>query len=141
MPERKMSSHMKVEMKMEGEKRVFTLKLSRANLNFLLADCPELGCLVGHYHDACFKLFNDINGDARPDSFRAFSDGEYHADIGLPEPPPSPNLPKEEYDRQDRLLEKKMIDAINWGGRIPMELGEQFGNANVGYVEIRVEEA
>jgi hypothetical protein len=122
----------------DGE-RHFVVILSRANINHLLADCPEMDRLEGRAEDgAVFQIFNAPLGGL-PKAFE-FNGNVYHADLGLVGKPPPPNVPKEVYDRLSEIAVQRFIDTVQRSEDIPMEMRTSLGKVNVGFVTLRIEE-
>ncbi len=130
---------MKVNEAMEGRTRIYELVLSRANLNHLLAGCPDVDCLVGTARAGIrFRLFVDPGG-RMPTAFESDIEG-YHAYLGAPVEPLPPDVKDEEFEKLAKKTDENMVNAIRDSGKIPMEMRTSLGTVNVGYVKIRIEE-
>lgn len=120
-------------------KRHFVIILSRANINHLLADCPEMDRLEGRAEDGAeFMIFNAPFGGL-PEKFE-FNGSVYHANLGLVGKPPPPTLPKDAYNRCSEIAAQRFVDAIQRSGDIPMKMRTSLGEVDVGSVKLRVEE-
>ncbi len=124
--------HFGVECEVVDGKRLFRLNLSWDNIDFLLQDCPELGCVSGGYNDVILRLYSSSNGGL-PEYFVAKPDGEYHAYIGV-------FLGLSVRDRSNEQIESELVNAINLSEKIPLLLFNRglLGNINVGYALMRV---
>jgi hypothetical protein len=133
-----MDPMMKVNESVEGDDRIFELVLSRANLNHLLAGCPDVDCLIGRSRGGIsFRLFPEPLAEM-PKTFRLASDG-YYAFIGRPVEALPTNFTKEEFDRLAEKSDRGLIETIKKRGRIPMEMRTEQGDINAGFVKIRIE--
>jgi|GEM_PF-2472914 len=120
--------------------RHFELVLSRANLNHLLAGCPEIDCLMGWSRSKVrFCLFPDPAGKIS-DAFRSMPDGDgYFANIGAPVEPVPANVTHEEFEKLAEKNDERLIGAIRSRGPIPIEMKTSLGNLNIGYVTLKIE--
>ena len=129
---------MKVKKSVVDGKRQYELTLSRANLNHLCANCPEVDRLVGFIDDIMFNVFPSPFENVS-ESFKLMPGGDGYYIYAGAEVPHLPQAPTEEefaklaqqaYDSMEKALTDK---------RIPMEEETSLGNVNLGYVVIRVE--
>ena len=122
-------------------KRHFVITLSRANINHLLAGCPEVDRLIGTAEDgAQFEIYPASFGGL-PQAFEFNGSGSvYQAQMGMVGKPPPPNVPSEVYNRLSEIAEQQFIDAVQRSEAVPMEMHTSLGNVNVGFVKFRIED-
>jgi hypothetical protein len=138
MEENDMDPVMKLTERRENGERIVELAISRANLNHLLAGCPDVDCLIGQTREGIsFRLFPNPTG-SMPKAFMTDSEG-YSAYIGAPVEILPPNVTHEEFDRLAQKTDENLIGAIQNSGPIPMQMRTSIGTVNVGHVILKLE--
>ena len=119
----------------DNGKRMFTLKLSRANWNHFLVGCPDYDHLEGqHSSGAVFKIFEGIR---LPKHF-FYSNDAYNLSLGFDIPLPNPSLRGADYEFASRMYETKLEAAVR--GLPPLPLVSIAGNDILfGYAKIEIE--
>jgi len=122
--------HFDVKRRVVDGKRFFDVNLSRANIDFLLQDSPELECVSGAAGDVIVRIYSADYGGL-PECFEAMPNSEYWASIGV--------FLDRDLSRSPEQIESDLVEAINSSPDTPMlSYAGVLGNINVGYVRMRV---
>ena len=118
----------------------YELVLSQANINHLLAGCPDFDRLVGHSPGGFyFCVFPDPTGEMSK-SFRRMPDGEgYFAYVGAPILRFPLDATPDGLNKLNDHAQQSLESAIAACGRIPIEDDYSFGKVTMGYVVMRIE--
>jgi|SRR3989344_1756553 len=121
----------------QGGTRHFELVLSQANLNHFFAGCPDFDRLIGSYQDISFSIFPGIL--EKPLAFKAMYSG-YYLNLGAAVPIIPADASHEEFDRLNMEYCQNIERVIRESGKIPMKMETPFGERNLGYVTLKIED-
>ncbi len=117
---------------------VYLITLSKANFEYLCADCPETGHLRGYaVNGTSFCIFNNIHGKMEDSFKRSAMDEVYSTHIGIP----MPQITEKSINEIDKLFQfvgPEFEAAINQHGIMPM-IDYASKNNILGYAIMQVE--